>query len=299
MRLKLQNLTMGTAALSLGLGIALSHGSPGSALDRARHADADAGGASVASAFTNAPARLDVSAVRSAPATAATAAANVRAAKVQGALHALVNLVSKQSHPDALKYAFQAYYGFKAAHPEQVRKPYLYFVDYGLDSHTPRGYVFDMDALKVVDGPFTVAHGRGSGAKDGVPTKFSNVQDSNASSLGLFVAQETYAFTGHTGGRAYHSMGMRMNGVSGRFNDAARPRKVVVHGAPYVTPGKAGRSEGCPAMETARADKLIPKIGNGGMVFLFSPLDKQWLSGDPWAAGADAASAAAIGSLAE
>jgi hypothetical protein len=35
-------------------------------------------------------------------------------------------------------------------------------------------------------------------------------------------------------------------------------------------------------MDPKRAKKLIPTIGNGGMVFLFSPLDKTWLKSDPW-----------------
>jgi hypothetical protein len=241
--------------------------------------------------------------VASAPAAAIPAAAQVSAqaaravlsgvgieneahqARVKTALGALEGKVRVQSDPQALKLAFEAYYNFKAAHPEQVRKPYLYFVDYGLDSHTPRGYVFDMDALALVDGPFTVAHGRGSGSKDGVPTRFSNVNNSASSSLGLFLTQEVYAFTGHTGGQAYHSVGLRLEGLSGDFNDMARKRRVVVHGAPYVTPTKAGRSEGCPAMEPARARKLIPRIGNGALVFLFSPADKTWMDEDPWAHG--------------
>jgi hypothetical protein len=29
---------------------------------------------------------------------------------------------------------------------------------------------------------------------------------------------------------------------------------------------------------------LIPKIANGGLVFLFSPNDAQWMNNDPWAA---------------
>src|SRR5512135_2373812 len=82
--------------------------------------------------------------------------------RTQGALQALSGQVTRTSDPDALRLAFHAYFAFRAAHPEEVTKPYLYFVDYGLDSRTPRGYVFDMDALKLVDGPFTVAHGRGS-----------------------------------------------------------------------------------------------------------------------------------------
>ena len=203
--------------------------------------------------------------------------------RIEAALEALARHVGRQSHPDALRLAFRAYYNYKAAHPERVRKPYLYFVDYGLESRTPRGYVFDMEALKLVDGPFTVAHGRGSaGAGDGVPTRFTNKKDSATSSLGLYLAQETYAFGGKTGGQRYRSIGLRLNGLSGSFNSAARARGIVVHGAPYVTATRAGRSEGCPAMEESRAQRLIPRISNGGLVFLFSPLDASWMREDPW-----------------
>jgi hypothetical protein len=203
---------------------------------------------------------------------------------VQSALMTLRSQVKQTSHPDALKMAFEAYYNFRNAHPDEVRKPYLYFVDYGLDSRTPRGYVFDMTALMIVDGPFTVAHGRGSDLDaDGVPTRFTSREGSNATSLGLFLAENTYDFTGKTGGRSYSSIGLRLKGVSGRFNSTAMERGVVVHGAPYVTPDKAGRSEGCPAMEQSRARRLIPRIGNGGLVYLFSPLDRTWLQEEPWA----------------
>jgi hypothetical protein len=214
---------------------------------------------------------------------AAATVADAREARIATALGALAGSVHEQSDPNALKLAFEAYFNYKAAHPDKVRKPYLYFVDYGLDSRTPRGYVFDMDALRVVDGPFTVAHGRGSSSgREGVPTRFSNRDGSAATSLGLFVAQETYAFSGHSNGQLYHSIGMRLQGLSGSFNSAARSRGVVVHGAPYVTPSKAGRSEGCPAMEPDRARELIPQLSNGSLVFLFSPLDQTWLAKDPW-----------------
>ncbi len=213
----------------------------------------------------------------------ATAAA--RDLRVASALEALSSQVERTSDPDALRDAFQAYYAFRAARPERVRKPYLYFVDYGLDGRTPRGYVFDMESLSVVDGPFTVAHGRGSGPRDGVPTRFSNQSGSATSSLGLFVAAERYDFTGTAGDRHYASPGMRLDGVSGEFNSAARARGVVTHGAPYVTAWGSGRSEGCPAMEPARARRLIPLLSDGSLVFLFSPRDTTWLHGDPWVNG--------------
>lgn len=198
------------------------------------------------------------------------------------ALTAFQGLVRPLSNSRALSDAFRSYFAYKALHPEQVRKPYFYFVDYGLPSTTPRGYVFDMNTLTIVDGPFMVAHGRGSSMnRYGIPTRFSNATGSYATSLGLYLAQETYGFHGKTGGRPYRSIGLKLQGVSTGYNDNARARKVVAHGAPYVTARKAGRSEGCPAMEQARARRLLPTLANGSMVFLFAPNEK-WLASDRW-----------------
>ena len=204
------------------------------------------------------------------------------ASATKTALAALEAAVRPLSHSRALDDAFRSYFAYKAAHPGEVKKPFLYFVDYGLPSTEPRGYVFNMSSLKIVDGPFTVAHGRGSSTSQyGIPTRFSNVFGSAATSLGLYVAQELYDFHGHTGGRSYSAVGMRLMGVSDGFNDNARNRRVVAHGAPYVTQAKAGRSEGCPAMEPSRAERLLPKLADGGMVFLFAP-DPGWMTRDPW-----------------
>lgn len=200
------------------------------------------------------------------------------------ALRALAPRVTRTSDENALRTAFTAYYRYREENPGAVRKPYLYYIDMGLDNHTKRGWVFDMNDLTVVEGPFTVAHGRGSSrARDAVPTSFSNRPGSKATSLGLYLAQETYTFSGKSGGRRYTSVGLRMRGESGAFNSAARRRGIVAHGAPYVTASQAGRSEGCPAMELDRAKRLLPLIANGGVVFIFSPNDRNWLENDPWA----------------
>lgn len=226
-------------------------------------------------------------------AKAATPANPVEAA-AKSAVDAFASIVPTLSSPDALQDAFGAYFAFKAQHPDEVKKPYLYFVDYGQAGTDKRGYIFDMDSLKVVEGPFTVAHGRGSSSsKYGVPTKFSNGSGSAMTSLGLYVAANLYDFTGHTGGHTYSSIGLRLKGVSTGFNDKAFARGVVAHGAPYVTPTKAGRSEGCPAMEPTRAQRVLPKLANGGMVFLYAPNSK-WLAGDPWIAAANDASNGAV-----
>lgn len=204
-------------------------------------------------------------------------------AETEFALTALAPSVARLSHPEALRTAFDAYFAYRTAAPERVRKPYLYFVDLGLDNATPRGYVFDMEALELIEGPFNVAHGSGSSrTRDAVPTTFSNRPGSNASSLGLYVAEETYEFRGKAAGRSYRSVGLRMAGESGHFNDAARARGIVAHGAPYVTGSAAGRSQGCPALEMDRAERLLPMLANGGVVFIYSPADPVWLNEDPW-----------------
>lgn len=212
---------------------------------------------------------------------------NELALSAHSALEALGSSVRKLSHPRALEDAFNSYFAFKSAHPDQVRKPFLYFVDYGLPATTPRGYVFNMETLSVVDGPFMVAHGRGSAQNAaGIPTRFSNAFGAATTSLGLYVAQELYQFSGHAGGQLYHSTGLRLAGVSEGFNDNARARGVVAHGAPYVTSSRAGRSEGCPALEPQRAATLLPKLANGGLVFLFAP-DENWMTRDRWIAQAN------------
>ena len=220
-------------------------------------------------------------AVVTAPAVAVASAAPGDA-RVRNALNSLRTHVVRQSDDDALRSAITAYFNFKASHPEKIKKPYLYYIDYGLSSTTPRGYVFNMETLELIDGPFIVAHGRGSGPRNGVPRSFSNRHGSAATSLGLYVTQETYGFSGKASGSYYTSIGLRMAGQSGRFNDNARTRGVVVHGAPYVTSSQSGRSEGCPAMEQFRARRLLPMIANGSVVFQYSPHNTDWEANDPW-----------------
>ena len=230
---------------------------------------------------------LRVAGVLGAPVAVAAERAGVPvvapAVATASAVSALARLAGRTSRPEALQLAFQAYYSHRAAHPDEVANPYFYFVDFGLDNATPRGWIFDMDRLELVEGPFTVAHGRGSlKERNGVPGRFSNQPGSYQSSLGLYVAQETYSFSGTANGARYRSIGLRMRGESGDFNDAARRRGIVAHGAPYVTSSAAGRSEGCPAMEQERAHRLLPLLANGGIVFIYSPNDARWLGQDPW-----------------
>jgi hypothetical protein len=98
--------------------------------------------------------------------------------------------------------------------------------------------------------------------------------DSRQTSLGLFVTDDPYV-----GSNGYS---LRLDGLDVGFNDHARDRAIVMHGAPYVDPqlaatqGRIGRSWGCPALRTAIASKVIDRIRGGSVVFSYYP-DQDWL----------------------
>ena len=79
-----------------------------------------------------------------------------------------------------------------------------------------------------------VAHGRNTG--DNLATRFSNELDSRQTSLGLFVTDDTYV-----GSNGYS---LRLDGLDVGFNDRARDRAIVMHGAPYVD--RAARGDAGP-----------------------------------------------------
>ncbi|MEY2854365.1 MAG: hypothetical protein RL030_1497 [Pseudomonadota bacterium] len=147
----------------------------------------------------------------------------------------------------------------------------LAVIDYSKPSSEQRLWVFDLSAAKLLYLE-RVAHGRGTG--DNLPERFSNLPGSYQSSLGLFRTRETYM-----GGNGYS---LRLEGLEPGFNDRARERAIVIHGASYVSDatvnvrGGVGRSHGCPAVRREIARSLIDTIKEGQYVFVYFP-DRQWL----------------------
>src|SRR5918994_1855009 len=147
----------------------------------------------------------------------------------------------------------------------------LTLIDYSKPSVEPRLWVFDLATVDLLLREL-VAHGRNTG--DNFATKFSNEMDSRQTSIGLFVTDDPYV-----GGNGYS---LRLDGLDVGFNDRARDRAIVMHGAPYVdaqlamTQGRIGRSWGCPALRTAIASKVIDRIRGGGVIFSYYP-DQEWL----------------------
>jgi len=148
---------------------------------------------------------------------------------------------------------------------------HLAVIDYTLPSTQKRLWVFDIAHGRLLYAEH-VAHGRGSGGN--IATQFSNVDGSYQSSLGLFAGAETY-----TGENGYS---LRMDGLEPGFNDRARERLLVMHGAEYVDPvqalkqGRLGRSWGCPAVRREVAQGVIDSLKLGQPIFAYAN-DATWL----------------------
>jgi hypothetical protein len=151
------------------------------------------------------------------------------------------------------------------------RDDLLTVIDYSLPSTEPRLWVLDLERGEVLFHEL-VAHGRGTG--DNYATRFSNVNNSHQTSLGLFLTGGTYQ-----GGNGYS---MKLKGLHKGFNDMAEARYIVMHGAWYVSEaqakaqGRIGRSWGCPALSEEMAPKVIDTIKGGSFVFSYGG-DEDWL----------------------
>ena len=151
------------------------------------------------------------------------------------------------------------------------RENLLTVIDYSLPSSQPRLFTFDLAAKKILFREL-VAHGKNSGGN--IANFFSNSPGSLATSLGLFVTDDTYV-----GSNGYS---LRLRGLEQGVNDNAWDRAIVMHGASYVSRaavralGRLGRSWGCPAVRKEVARKMIDTLRGGSPIFAYYP-DQNWL----------------------
>ncbi|MEO6228151.1 MAG: murein L,D-transpeptidase catalytic domain family protein [Thermomonas sp.] len=147
----------------------------------------------------------------------------------------------------------------------------LAVIDYSQPSTEKRLWVFDMAQDRLLHREY-VAHGSGSG--ENLARHFSNIDGSFQTSLGLYRTAETYV------GKNGYSL--RMDGLDPGFNDNARQRAIVMHGAWYANPdlirsqGRLGRSQGCPALREQIAKVVIDELKQRNLVFAYAD-DAAWL----------------------
>lgn len=143
----------------------------------------------------------------------------------------------------------------------------LTIIDFSIPSTNDRLWVIDMETLKI-SFQSLVAHGRNSGEK--MAEKFSNQHSSYMSSVGFYLTGETY--------QGNHGYSLRLDGLEKGFNDQARSRAIVIHGANYVdqkfisNTGRLGRSLGCPALPMETHEEIINMIKEQSTLFVYADL---------------------------
>ncbi len=160
--------------------------------------------------------------------------------------------------------AMIGYLNLQQAHELNTRQ-ILTIIDYNLPSNVERMWVLDLQQKKMLYNEL-VSHGRNNGNL--YAANFSNLPNSNSSSLGFFLTAEIYS---GKFGRA-----MRMDGMELGVNDLVRARGVVMHGADYVSKaiaesGRLGRSLGCPAVAWENKDAIIDTIKDKTVMFINGP----------------------------
>lgn len=177
---------------------------------------------------------------------------------------------SQGLNPEVLKLALTAY--AKAVELGQTKSSTYTVIDYSQGSNKKRLWIIDMKTGKLVAQEY-VAHGKHSGGK--FATNFSNVNESNKSSLGLIRTAETY----QSGKFGY---ALRLDGLEQGINNNVRRRAIVMHKSNYVTEsyikrnGRAGRSLGCTALDPAVYRRVIDTVKGGSLFFVYGK-DPNWL----------------------
>lgn len=150
---------------------------------------------------------------------------------------------------------------------------YVAIIDFSAPSTQRRFYFINRKTGEV--NKYYVSHGIGSG-KDNYASRFSNTKDSRQTSLGIYLTGEVY--------QGSYGKTLRMYGLQ-KSNDEAYNRDIVLHGAWYVGEdfinsldpktglprGRLGVSWGCPALSLSMAEKLIPYLQGGSVIFHYHP----------------------------
>jgi hypothetical protein len=161
-----------------------------------------------------------------------------------------IEVATREGQSEALEAMFERF-------PDSTCN-YWAVVDFNLPSSVERLFIFDLRSQTVRK--FLVAHGHNSG--DAFAITFSNVVGSNCSSLGIYKTLETYI--------GKHGESLRIDGLD-ETNSNANVRDVVIHNADYVVPnyegtGRAGRSDGCFAVNPIDITEVIASLKGGSYI---------------------------------
>lgn len=159
--------------------------------------------------------------------------------------------------PSDLKRKAMEYFNSNSGRIQNRR--YIGIVDFSRHSSQDRFWILDVQSG--AEHAMHVAHGAGSDPDaDGFATRFSNVPNSKASSLGFYVTGDLY--------RGKHGRSMRLHGLSST-NSNALSRAVVMHESNYVREAsvRQGRSFGCLALAPTEIAKALASLRGGALIY--------------------------------
>ena len=148
----------------------------------------------------------------------------------------------------------------------------LSIIDYSKPSNEKRLWIFSIKDKQLLFHTY-VSHGIKSGTL--LSQNFSNVNNSKASSIGVYQTEQTYY--GRDG------LSLRFTGMDYGFNSNAANRYIVMHGGWYVSEdfikryGRPGRSWGCPAVSEDLKTAIINTIKDNTLFIAYYPDDK-WMA---------------------
>lgn len=164
---------------------------------------------------------------------------------------------------EAFRYA---YIGYQSLRNQQRLndKEIFSIIDFSKDCNTKRFYTVDLENKQIIYHTY-VAHGKKSGDK--LPTSFSDVKESNKSSIGFYITGNTY--------QGSNGFSLQLHGDEKGYNSNIATRGVVIHTADYASEdyirrnGRMGRSLGCPVLPKDIYKKVIETIKEKTMIFAY------------------------------
>ena len=155
--------------------------------------------------------------------------------------------------------------GFRSVETHGLVGGTLAIADMSQPSSAERLYIIDLESKELVFRTF-VAHGSGSGGL--MAERFSNIEGSHQTSLGLYrVGKEIVS--------PKHGPALLLDGLDPGVNDEARAREIIVHGADYVSEafiaqtGRLGRSWGCPAVPPDEMTRVMELLADDGLLYVY------------------------------
>ena len=154
--------------------------------------------------------------------------------------------------------------------PRLVIPNIVTLVDFDMRSNEDRMWVLNLEDGTTL---YNVKVSHGSGIVGGVHngrllcTHVSNVEETLLSSLGGCATALRSRFTrAGSRGHTVRRIALDIHGLD-PTNDNLFDRNVIFHGAWYVNPNSAGRSNGCFATEDHINDQIVPDIVGGSFVY--------------------------------